>query len=55
MEIDDFLWPAEGRPALDWVVAGGESGPGARPMDTSWPRSLRNQCICARAPYFFEQ
>lgn len=55
VEIDDFLWPAGGRPALDWVVAGGESGPGARPMDPSWPRSLRNQCICARVPYFFKQ
>ena len=56
IEIDDFLWPAKGdRPALDWVVAGGESGPGARPMDPSWPRSLRNQCICARVPYFFKQ
>lgn len=55
VEIDDFLWPAEGRPALDWVVAGGESGPGARPMDPSWPRSLRNQCICGRVPYFFKQ
>ncbi len=56
MEIDDFLWPVRGgRPALDWVVAGGESGPGARPMDPSWPRSLRSQCICAQVPYFFKQ
>lgn len=55
VEIDDLLWPAKGRPALDWVVAGGESGPRARPMDPSWPRSLRNQCICAETPFFFKQ
>lgn len=49
MAIDDHL------ARLDWVVAGGESGPGARPMDPAWVRSLRNQCICARVPYFFKQ
>ena len=55
IEIDGLL-AGEGYPAgLDWVVAGGESGPGARPMDPSWPRTLRNQCICARVPFFFKQ
>ena len=49
VEIDDSL------AGLGWVVAGGESGPSARPMDPSWPRSLRNQCICARVPFFFKQ
>ena len=49
MEIDDHL------AGLDWVVAGGESGPGARPMDPAWARSLRNQCLCARVPFFFKQ
>jgi protein gp37 len=37
---------------LDWVVAGGESGPGARPMDPAWPRSLRDQCGASPAFHF---
>lgn len=41
--------------SLTWVVAGGESGPGARPMHPSWARSLRNQCEQTRTPFFFKQ
>lgn len=40
---------------LDWVVVGGESGPGARPMHPDWTRSLRDQCQAARVPFFFKQ
>ena len=40
---------------VDWVIAGGESGPGARPMDPAWARSLRNQCTAAGVPYLFKQ
>ena len=40
---------------LDWVVVGGESGPGARPMHPDWARSLRDQCAAARVPFFFKQ
>lgn len=40
---------------IDWVIAGGESGPGARPMDASWVRSIRNQCIEARVAFHFKQ
>ncbi|NTF32339.1 DUF5131 family protein [Rhizobium skierniewicense] len=40
---------------IDWVVAGGESGPGARPMHPAWPRSLRDQCEAAGVPFFFKQ
>ena len=40
---------------LDWVVAGGESGPGARPMDPDWARSLRDQCQAAGVPFLFKQ
>lgn len=40
---------------LDWVIAGGESGPGSRPADADWFRSLRDQCLCARVPFFFKQ
>ncbi len=40
---------------LDWVVAGGESGPNARPSHPDWLRTLRNQCTAAGVPYFFKQ
>jgi protein gp37 len=40
---------------LDWVVAGGESGPGARPMDPAWARGLRDQCTAADIPFLFKQ
>jgi protein gp37 len=40
---------------LHWVVAGGESGPGARPMHPDWVRSLRDQCKAAGVPFFFKQ
>jgi len=42
-------------PRLDWVVAGGESGPGARPMHPDWARSLRDQCTTAAVPFCFKQ
>lgn len=40
---------------LDWVICGGESGPGARPMHPDWARSLRDQCKEAKVPFFFKQ
>jgi protein gp37 len=40
---------------LDWVIVGGESGPGARPMHPEWARSIRDQCSAARVPFFFKQ
>lgn len=43
------------RPAIDWVVVGGESGPGARPMHPDWARSLRDQCVDAGVPFLFKQ
>lgn len=42
-------------PRLDWVIAGGESGPGARPMHPDWVRWLRGQCAAAAVPFFFKQ
>lgn len=39
---------------LDWVICGGETGPGARPMHPDWVRSLRDQCQGARVPFFFK-
>jgi len=49
---------ALGKPAmkgLDWVICGGESGPGARPMHPDWARGLRDQCKDAGVPFFFKQ
>ena len=40
---------------IDWVIAGGESGPGARPMHPDWARSLRDQCGAAGVPFLFKQ
>ena len=40
---------------LDWVIVGGESGKGARPMDSGWVRSLRAQCHQANVAFFFKQ
>ena len=40
---------------IDWAIVGGESGPGARPMEAHWVRDLRDQCVDARVPFFFKQ
>lgn len=40
---------------IDWVIAGGESGPKARPMHPDWARSLRDRCAAAGVPYLFKQ
>lgn len=40
---------------IDWVIVGGESGPGARPMHPDWARSLRDQCAAAGVPFLFKQ
>ena len=40
---------------LDWVILGGESGPGARPMHLDWVRSVRDQCQSAGVAFFFKQ
>lgn len=39
---------------LDWVICGGETGPGARPVHPDWVRSLRDQCQMAETPFFFK-
>lgn len=46
--LDEFV-------GVDWVIVGGESGPGARPMDPQWGRDVRDQCTAAGVPYFFKQ
>jgi protein gp37 len=40
---------------IDWIIVGGESGPGARPMDTQWVRDIRDQCARAGVAFFFKQ
>ncbi len=43
------------RRVLQWVIVGGESGPGARPMDIEWAASLKEQCADSAVPFFFKQ
>lgn len=40
---------------IDWVIVGGESGPGNRPPDVEWIRQIRDQCLTAEVPFFFKQ
>lgn len=40
---------------IDWVIAGGESGPRYRPMDLAWARGIRDDCVKAGVPFFFKQ
>lgn len=49
--VEVYYW----LPFLDWVVLGGESGPGARPVHPSWVRSVKDDCKAADVPFFFKQ
>ncbi len=40
---------------IDWVIVGGESGPGARPISEEWVVNIREQCLRAKVPFFFKQ
>jgi protein gp37 len=40
---------------IDWVIVGGESGPGARPIDPDWVRNIRDQCLAVGVAFFFKQ
>jgi protein gp37 len=40
---------------INWVIVGGESGPGARPMEKEWVLDIRQQCRKAKVPFFFKQ
>lgn len=51
---DDLAYRARGS-AISWLIAGGESGVGARPVEPGWIRSLRDQCAAADVPFFFKQ
>jgi protein gp37 len=63
-DIDGYTWHQEGQrcekcrhgmPKPDWVIVGGESGPGARPMQLDWARTLRDQCEDAGVAFHFKQ
>ncbi|MBB4154134.1 protein gp37 [Sphingomonas jinjuensis] len=43
------------RSGLDWIIVGGESGPGARPLHPDWARQLRDECEAASVPFLFKQ
>jgi len=47
--------PNIGLEGIDWVIVGGESGPGARPMLREWAVDIREQCLAAGVPFFFKQ
>lgn len=51
----DRAVPSQKCERINWVICGGESGPGARPMHPDWARSLRDQCAAAGVPFFFKQ
>lgn len=54
--IEPMLGPIDTHGLLpDWVIVGGESGLGARPMHPDWARVLRDQCSAAGVPFFFKQ
>jgi len=40
---------------MDWVIAGGESGTGARPMHIDWARAIRDNCLEHQVPFFFKR
>jgi len=51
----DMGRPCPAVPKLDWVICGGETGPGARPMKKEWVHDLRDQCVDAGVPFFFKK
>jgi protein gp37 len=57
LSIEPLIAPV-GKLCLDnihWVIVGGESGPGARPMKAEWAIDIRDQCVKSRVPFFFKQ
>ena len=52
--VDINLALTKGIGTIQWVVCGGESGPGARPMMPQWALSVKDQCVAASIPFFFK-
>ena len=57
LSLEPLLGPLPGLDLsrVDWVIAGGESGPGARPVRPEWIRAIRDSCVRNRVPFFFKQ
>jgi protein gp37 len=57
LSLEPLLGPLGGLnlSGIHWVIVGGESGPGARPMDPAWVREIRDRCSSAGIPFFFKQ
>lgn len=55
LDIEKWLTPNRSGPSVGWVIAGGESGHKARPMNPVWARALRDQCDRQGVPYHFKQ
>lgn len=57
LSLEPLLGPLEkmNLDGIDWVIAGGESGPGARPVNPNWVRSIRDQCLAAEIAFHFKQ
>ena len=57
LSIEPLLGPLPGLNlyGIDWVIVGGESGPGARPIDAQWVREIRDKCLQSGVPFFFKQ
>lgn len=57
LSVEPLLAPIPRLPlaGIDWVILGGESGPGSRAMETRWARSIRDRCIAKNVPFFFKQ
>jgi protein gp37 len=57
LSVEPLLGPIPRLPVtgISWVIVGGESGPGARPMDPAWARQIRDRCLTYDVPFFFKQ
>jgi protein gp37 len=57
LSLEPLLGPLPKLPlkGIDWVIVGGESGPGARPMERAWATQVRDQCVRSSVPFFFKQ
>ncbi|AWV02716.1 hypothetical protein DM992_25425 [Burkholderia sp. JP2-270] len=55
LDLSEYLVRNEKGNRVDWVIAGGESGPRSRPMDPAWPSALQRQCAKAKVPFHFKQ
>jgi protein gp37 len=55
LDLTEFFTSPFAEPEIHWVIAGGESGIGARPLEAGWVRTIRDQCLVHDIPFFFKQ